>query len=65
MSSVWKDLLFLHGHMVRKEDLVWRTENRPREHRNEAAGNKAACTTKEPGAPARQVPAWPRLAVPR
>ena len=23
MSSLWKDLLFLHGHLLHKEDLDW------------------------------------------
>ena len=26
MSSIWKDLLFLHGHLVRQQDLEWRVD---------------------------------------
>jgi len=26
MSSIWKDLLFLHGHLLHKDDLEWRAE---------------------------------------
>ena len=26
MNSLWKDLLFLHGHLVRKEDLDWQPD---------------------------------------
>ena len=29
MTSLWKDLLFLHGHLVRKEDLTWRRDAAP------------------------------------
>lgn len=29
MTSLWTDLLFLHGHLVRKEDLVWRRDAAP------------------------------------
>ncbi len=32
MNSLWKDLLFLHGHLVRKEDLVWRSDTAPGQH---------------------------------
>jgi hypothetical protein len=26
MNSIWKDLLFLHGHLLHKEDLDWRAD---------------------------------------
>ena len=29
MSSIWKDLLFLHGHLVRQQDLEWRVDATP------------------------------------
>lgn len=29
MISPWKDLLFLHGHMLRKENLEWRPDAPP------------------------------------
>ena len=60
MNSLWKDLLFLHGYLVRKEDLDWRPD--------------APLKTAQDGKPAnlakRTVVAccahvWPRLAGPR
>jgi hypothetical protein len=29
MSSIWKDLLFLHGYLARKEDLLWHDQTAP------------------------------------
>ncbi|MCW0202457.1 hypothetical protein [Rhodanobacter thiooxydans] len=29
MHSLWKDLLFLHGHLLHKDDLDWRPEPEP------------------------------------
>ncbi|OOG54092.1 hypothetical protein B0E47_13045 [Rhodanobacter sp. B05] len=69
MSSLWKDLLFLHGHLAHKDDLVWRDQAGP------ASSTKTAAET----ATANAVPAakggakppkdcvlhWPRLAAPR
>jgi hypothetical protein len=26
MNSLWKDLLFLHGHLLHKEDLNWQPD---------------------------------------
>lgn len=26
MSSIWTDLLFLHGYLIRKDDLAWRKD---------------------------------------
>lgn len=37
MNSIWKDLLFLHGHLVRKEDLAWRSDTAPEQQPTEAA----------------------------
>ena len=36
MSSIWKDLLFLQGYLVRKEDLVWRSDTAPEPNKSEA-----------------------------
>lgn len=29
MSSLWKDLLFLHGHLLRREDMDWHPDAAP------------------------------------
>jgi hypothetical protein len=29
MSSIWKDLLFLHGHLLHRQDLEWAAETAP------------------------------------
>lgn len=59
MNSIWKDLLFLHGHLVRKEDLAWRADSQPSPERGKvvAKARKAvlACCAA----------VWPRLAGPR
>jgi hypothetical protein len=61
MNSLWKDLLFLHGHLVRKEDLVWRSDTctgaeRDKNGKKRMAGSIAVkcCAA-----------VWPRLAGPR
>jgi hypothetical protein len=62
MNSIWKDLLVLHGHLVRKEDLVWRADTRTEAEREKSDAKKKA------GALAVKCCAavvWPRLAGPR
>ena len=61
MNSIWKDLLFLHGHLVRKEDLVWRADTCTEANRDNSSTRKKTssivlkcCVTM-----------WPRLAGPR
>ena len=60
MNSLWKDLLFLHGHLLHKEDLDWRPD----------ASAKPAQDGKDP-TPARHTVlaccahVWPRIAGPR
>lgn len=29
MSSIWIDLLFLHGYLIRKEELAWQPDAAP------------------------------------
>lgn len=29
MNSLWKDLLFLHGHLLHQQDLEWSAETAP------------------------------------
>lgn len=48
MPSIWKDLLFLHGYLQARDELVWRADARP-----EKALPAAAAT------PVKTVPASP------
>jgi hypothetical protein len=61
MNSIWKDLLFLHGHLVRKEDLVWRSDTCSRTDRD----SNAIKTKPSSIALKCCVAIWPRLAGPR
>jgi hypothetical protein len=61
MNSIWKDLLFLHGHLVRKEDLAWRPDPHTEANRDEAAAKKARSTVVKCCAAV----VWPRLSAPR
>jgi hypothetical protein len=60
MNSIWKDLLFLHGYLVRKEDLIWSDEAHTTPQPTETGTRKLksaavqCCMT-----------VWPRLAAPR
>jgi hypothetical protein len=49
ISSIWTDLLFLHGHLVRY-DLAWRADASPHEHE----ADLAAKLTKGHAEPARR-----------
>jgi hypothetical protein len=70
MSSLWKDLLCLHGHLVRKEDLLWCDQTTPE---STTATPVAGTHVDEAGAAARngarpsknRASHWPRLAAPR
>ncbi len=59
MNSLWKDLLFLHGHLVHKEDLDWRPEPKPAPNpasdAAKARRNTLACCAG----------VWPRIMAPR
>ncbi|MEY2150225.1 MAG: hypothetical protein EPN68_16290 [Rhodanobacter sp.] len=59
MFSLWKDLLFLHGHMLRKENLDWRPDapsaQQPDKHGRKARRAAAACCAT----------VWPRIMGPR
>lgn len=63
MSSIWTDLLSLHGYLVRREDLRWRDDG-------SVAGQTAAEPGKSPSEPQstnrprRRLLPWPRLAAP-
>jgi hypothetical protein len=60
MNPIWKDLLFLHGHVVRKEDLIWSAETRTPAQRAEADARKLKSATVRCC-----MAAWPRLVAPR
>ena len=60
MNSLWKDLLFLHGHLVRKEDLDWQPDapaNPPQDGKQVTLAKRTvmACCAH----------VWPRMASPR
>jgi hypothetical protein len=61
MNSIWKDLLSLHGHLVRKEDLDWRPDTRTEAERNKDIAKKKASVIAVKCCAA----VWPRLAGPR
>ena len=61
MNSLWKDLLFLHGHLVRKEDLAWRSDTCIGTGRDNNAGRKKPSSIVLNCC----VAIWPRLAGPR
>ncbi len=61
MNSIWKDLLFLHGHLVRKEDLVWHADTRTEANRDNSDARKKTSSV----ALKCCVAMWPRLAGPR
>lgn len=63
MSSLWTDLLFLHRHLARKEDLAWCQEK-------SAEDDDETVSTANPSEPAFPPPQhrklhWPRVSVPR
>jgi hypothetical protein len=68
MSSIWKDLLFLHGHLVRKEDLLWYDQTSPATAAEIPArpsiDRVAAALKDEANLPPHCMSRWPRLAAP-
>ncbi|WP_426701239.1 hypothetical protein ACPPVV_18015 [Rhodanobacter sp. Col0626] len=61
MTSLWKDLLFLHGHLVHKEDLDWRAD---------IQANQASQSPRKDDKTKRAIVAccahvWPRIVGPR
>jgi len=55
MNSLWKDLLFLHGHLAHKEDLHWRPDTHVKQAQDKGTANPKrtilACC----------VSVWPRI----
>lgn len=60
MSSIWTDLLSLHGYPVQREDLPWRDDGSTTSQKQTAEPGKNAS---EPQ-PKRRRLSWPRLAAP-
>lgn len=69
MPSMWKDLLFLHGHIARKDDLLWHDQNRPATAIAKPASSSpdraSAALENVTHAPKRRPLHWPRLVAPR
>jgi len=65
MTSLWKDLLFLHGHLLHKDDLDWREDapEAPAPRKDAAETGNAAKTKAATLACCASV--WPRIMTPR
>ena len=61
MNSLWKDLLFLHGHLVHKEDLAWRADTHAEADREKNDSRKKTGSMMLKCC----VAVWPRLVGPR
>jgi len=65
MNSLWKDLLFLHGHLLHRDDLDWRPEPEPTPSpANDTAGSGDAAKAAR-HALACCAGVWPRIMAPR
>ncbi|MGB3269429.1 MAG: hypothetical protein WBA65_05685 [Rhodanobacter sp.] len=64
MSSIWKDLLFLHGHLLHKDDLEWRAETAPAETPVAEAAEAPTASDKKAAALACCAIVWPRIMAP-
>ena len=65
MSSIWKDLLFLHGHLLHKDDLEWRAATEAEDKTAEAEATEAAgARERKAAALACCAVVWPRIVAP-
>lgn len=64
MSSIWKDLLFLHGHLLHKDDLEWRAEATATETPDAEAAEAPAAPDRKAAALACCAIVWPRIMAP-
>jgi hypothetical protein len=48
MSSLWKDLLYLQGYMIRRDALQWRPDAQSGPQRGQAVPKKARVATVAP-----------------
>ena len=60
MNSLWKDLLYLHGYLVRRDELAWQPDTGAEADRRQAGIKKAKAI-----ASTCCVAAWPRIVGPR
>ena len=60
MSSIWTDLLSLHGYPVKRDDLPWRDDGSTASQKPPAA----PCNNATEPQPKRRLLPWPRLAAP-
>jgi len=70
MNSLWKDLMYVHSHLLWREDLLWRDQSGT----GSARRALPACTRARrfdhstgtgPESPGKDASHWPRLAAPR
>lgn len=61
MNSLWKDLLILHGHLVQKEELLWKADTGSAADQDESRAKKAGSVAVK----CCMAVVWPRLAAPR
>lgn len=64
MTSPWKDLLFLHGHLLHRDDLEWRAEAAAATTPATEAGKPADAATSKAAALTACASVWPRIVVP-
>ncbi|MBQ4855013.1 hypothetical protein IMW82_10055 [Rhodanobacter sp. B2A1Ga4] len=64
MHSLWKDMLFLHGHLLHKDDLDWRPEPEPTPGPASSTGTRNVARTAR-RALACCASVWPRIMSPR
>jgi hypothetical protein len=64
MSSIWKDLLFLHGHLLHQDDLEWREEPAAAETPDAEAAEAPTARDRKAAALACCAVVWPRIMAP-
>lgn len=64
MSSIWKDLLFLHGHLLHKDDLEWRAETANTETPDDEAAEATTTRDAKAATLACCAAVWPRIVAP-
>ena len=61
MNSLWKDLLILHGHLVQKDELLWKADTGSKAAQDEGPAKKARSAAVK----CCMAVVWPRLSAPR
>jgi hypothetical protein len=44
MTSLWTDLLYLHGYLIRRDDLAWRHDTEPQQPASNATVKPSSTT---------------------